>query len=261
MNQEKKRLAMAGCGKLAGIVAQAMERGLLDDYTFVGAMSRSRASAEAFASRVGCEVADGLDALIDTRPEIVVESASPACVREIALPLLKKGVSLVVLSIGAFADTAFYEACQQAARESGARIYIVSGAVGGFDVLRTVLLMGNVEASISTEKGPNSLKGTPLYEEALQREKKQVFSGTAREAIGLLPTKVNVAVATSLASAGPEETRVSVTSTPGFVGDDHRIEVKGPGVRALVDIYSETSEIAGWSVVNTLRNIVSPVVF
>ena len=70
-----------------------------------------------------------------------------------------------------------------------------------------------------------------------------------------------MAVATSLASAGPEETRVSVTSTPGFVGDDHRIEVKGPGVRALVDIYSETSEIAGWSVVNTLRNIVSPVVF
>ena len=30
MNQEKKRLAMAGCGKLAGIVAQAMERGLLN---------------------------------------------------------------------------------------------------------------------------------------------------------------------------------------------------------------------------------------
>ena len=261
MQREKKRLAMAGCGKLAGIVATAMEQGLLDAYTFVGAMSRSFDSAQAFASRVGCDAVKDLQALIEARPQIVVESASPACVREIALPLLTRGISLVTLSIGAFADTPFYESCIQAAEESGARIYIVSGAVGGFDVLRTVMLMGEVEASISTEKGPNSLRGTPLYEESLQAERRQVFSGTAREAIALLPTKVNVAVATSLASAGPEKTRVSVTSTPGFAGDDHRIEVKGPGVRAVVDIYSETSEIAGWSVVNTLRNIVSPVVF
>ncbi len=261
MQKDKKRLAMAGCGKLAGIVATAMERGLLDAYTFVGAMSRSLDSAQAFASRVGCEAAADLQALIAARPEIVVESASPACVRAIALPLLTRGISLVTLSIGAFADTAFYDACKQAAQESGARIYIVSGAVGGFDVLRTIALMGAAEASIATEKGPHSLKGTPLYDEALESAQRRVFDGTAREAIALLPTKVNVAVATSLASAGPEKTRVSVTSTPGFTGDDHRIEVKGPGVRAVVDIYSETSEIAGWSVVNTLRNIVSPVVF
>ena len=137
----------------------------------------------------------------------------------------------------------------------------MSGAIGGFDVLRTVSLMEKCEASIATEKGPDSLKGTAVYEENLQEEKKQVFSGNAKEAIALFPTKVNVAVAASLASVGPTNMKVSVTSTPGFVGDDHRIEIKSEQVHAVVDVYSKTAEIAGWSVVNTLRNITSPIVF
>ena len=33
-----------------------------------------------------------------------------------ALPVLRRGVNLVILSIGAFADLAFYEQVQQAAR-------------------------------------------------------------------------------------------------------------------------------------------------
>ena len=50
-------------------------------------------------------------------------------------------------------------------------------------------------------------------------------------------------------------------SVPGFKGDDHRIEVAGEEVRVVVDIYSKTSAIAGWSVVALLRNLVSPIVF
>ena len=70
-----------------------------------------------------------------------------------------------------------------------------------------------------------------------------------------------MAVATSLATAGPDNTRVTIRSVPDFKGDDHRIEVKGEEVRATVDIYSRTSAIAGWSVVALLRNQVSPIVF
>jgi aspartate dehydrogenase len=55
--------------------------------------------------------------------------------------------------------------------------------------------------------------------------------------------------------------KVSMTSTPGFVGDNHRIEIKNDQVHAVIDVYSKTAQIAGWSVVNTLRNITSPIVF
>ena len=50
-------------------------------------------------------------------------------------------------------------------------------------------------------------------------------------------------------------------STPGFVGDTQRVEIKNEQVRAVVDVYSATPEIAAWSVVAVLRNIVSPIVF
>jgi len=102
---------------------------------------------------------------------------------------------------------------------------------------------------------------TALYTPTMQTEKQKVFEGNAKEAIALFPTKVNVAVAASLASVGPQNMKFSVTSTPGFIGDNHRIAIKSDQVNAVVDVYSQTAEIAGWSVVNTLRNIVSPIVF
>ena len=95
----------------------------------------------------------------------------------------------------------------------------------------------------------------------MQNEERMVFSGSATEAIALFPTRVNVAVAASIASVGPDKAKVSMTSVPGYVGDDHRITIKNKQVNAVADVYSQTAEIAAWSVVNTLRNITSPIVF
>ena len=157
--------------------------------------------------------------------------------------------------------TAFYQQVKETAKANHTRVYLVSGATGGFDVLRTASLMGNASARFFNEKGPNALKGTAVYDETLQTEQRTVFSGTATEAIELFPTKVNVTVAASLASVGPDQMQVTMQSTPGFVGDTQRVEIKNEQVRAVVDVYSATSEIAGWSVVNTLINITSPIVF
>ena len=86
-------------------------------------------------------------------------------------------------------------------------------------------------------------------------------SGNAPESINMFTTKANVAVAASLASVDPRNMQVSIQSTPGFTGDSQRVEIKNDQVRAVVDVYSATSDIAGWSVVNTLLNICSPIVF
>jgi Domain of unknown function DUF108. len=72
---------------------------------------------------------------------------------------------------------------------------------------------------------------------------------------------LNVSVAASLASVGPEKMQVTMQSTPGFVGDTQRVEIKNDEVHAVVDVYSATPRIAGWSVVAVLQNIVSPIVF
>ena len=72
---------------------------------------------------------------------------------------------------------------------------------------------------------------------------------------------MNVAVATSLATNGPEHTGVKIESTPDFIGDTHTIRVEGEEIKAEIAIYSRTSAIAGYSVVALLNNIASPLQF
>lgn len=262
----KKKLAIAGCGRLAGIVVDALIGGLLPDYDLVATYSRTMDKAEALAAKadsagydcVACNTFEGILAL---RPDFIVEAASPAAMRQWVIPALESGCSVVTLSIGALADDAFYEEVRQTAHENGAHVYIVSGATGGFDVLQTATLMGGAEACFYNEKGPDALRGTAVYDEALHEEQRTVFSGTAKEAIDMFPTKVNVTVAASRASVGPENMQVRMVSTPDFKGDTQRVEIRNAQVHAVVDVYSATSEIAAWSVVNTLRNISSPIVF
>ena len=70
-----------------------------------------------------------------------------------------------------------------------------------------------------------------------------------------------MAVATALASAGPEETTLNIDVVPNFRGDDYKIVIEGEEVLTDINIYSRTPRIAGWSIVAVLQNAVSPIVF
>ena len=220
----KTKLGIVGCGFLGNIVADAWKKGLLPDYELVGVTSRTRASAEKTAANVGCAVCEDMDALLALEPEYIVEAASVESVRAMAIPALKRGVNLVILSIGAFADLDFYAQVKAAAVEGGAKVHLASHLL-------------------------------------TDTEKTTVFTGNAKQAIATFPRRVNVAVATSLATTGPEITGVTMHSVPGWVGDDHCITAEIEGVKAVVDICSSTSAIAGWSVVALLRNLASPICF
>lgn len=259
----KLKLALIGCGYLNEIVAEAIEQGHLPEYELVGVLGKTPERLEAFAERFHCKACTDIMELMALEPDFTAEAASVQSIRDYAEDVLTGGSNLVVLSIGAFADAEFYERVKQTARESHRRVYIASGAVGGFDVLRTAALMSPITASISSQKAPGSLVHSPLYKEGLLdiTEREQVFGGTTKEAIAILPTHVNVAVATALASAGPEQTKMKIEAVPGFVGDEYKIEIEGEEVRTELNIYSKTSKIAAWSVVAVLQNAVSPIVF
>lgn len=261
-----KKLVIVGCGYLADIVADALIDGLLPDYNLVGVYSRTAAKAERLVARLNaagkvCKACRNMDELLSLKPDYLVEAASPAAMRELALPTLANGTSIVTLSIGAFADTAFYEMVREMATTNGQRVYIASGATGGFDVLRTATLMGNATARFYNGKGVAAFRRSPLYTPEMEQQNKVVFTGTAREAINTFPTGLNVAVAASLATVGPEKLQVTMESTPEFTGDRQRVEIENDQVHAVVDVFSATPEIAGWSVVSTLQNIVSPIIF
>ena len=261
-----EKLVIVGCGRLAGIVADALINGLLPEYDLIGVYSRTAEKADNIVNKMKqngkqCAVCTSLEDLLALQPDYLVETASPAAMKELALPALKNGTSVITLSIGAFADTGFYEQVKKTAKENGTRVYIASGATGGFDVLRTITLMGHASAKFFNEKGNYALRKSVVYDPSLELEKRIVFEGTAKEAIDVFPTGLNVSVAASLASVGADNMQVTMQSTPGFIGDTQRVEIRNEQVHAVIDVYSATSEIAGWSVVSTLMNIVSPIVF
>ena len=263
-----KTLAIFGCGGLANLVVNAMVDGLLPSYQLVGTMSRTLAKADYLANKINsiqseyhCKAVDSAEELMALKPDYIVETASPNAFKGFAINALKNGSSIITLSIGAFADEEFYKNVQQVADENNVKVYIASGAIGGLDVLRTASMMYPSKATFTTQKGPGSLRDSEVYDRALENEEREVFKGNATGAIALFPHKVNVSVAASIASVGPEEMEVSINSIPNFVGDRHTITIQNEEVDAVISIYSKTAAIAGWSVVNTLRNIASPIVF
>ena len=230
----KTKFGIVGCGFLGNIVADAWKNGLLPDYELVGVTSRTRASAEKTAETVGCAVCDDVDALLALEPEYIVETASVEAVRAMAVPVLKRGVNLVIISIGAFADLDFYEQVKAAAVEGGAKVHLASGAIGGFDVLQTVTLMAEAQklaetAGIETHTGAKGFRNTPVWADHLltDTEKTTVFTGNAKQAIATFPRRVNVAVATSLATTGPEITEKLLAMAGGADGAARALRREG----------------------------------
>ena len=197
------KLVIVGCGWLADIVADAVINGLLPEYDLVGVYSRTAASADRLAAKMEqagkpCIACRSLDELLALKPNYLVEAANPAGMKEIVLPVLRNGTSIITLSIGALADNELYEQVKITAKENNSRVYIASGATGGFDVLRTAALMGNATARFFNEKSVRALRRSSVYDPILETEKRIVFSGTAREAINTFPTGLNVSVAAGI---------------------------------------------------------------
>ena len=205
----KKTFAVVGCGFLGNIVLDSYKLGLLEDYELIGVTSRTMEHAAAASIKMDCACCADVDALLAMKPDYIVETASVEWVRENAVKVLESGVSLVVISIGAFADLDFYQKAKDAAVRGHAKIHIASGAIGGFDVLQTVTLMAKAQklaetSSIETHTGCRGFMPTPVWEDALLDTQKTVFTGNAKQAIATFPRRVNVAVATSLATTGPD---------------------------------------------------------
>lgn len=260
---KKFKLALLGNGRLNEIVAKAYADGLLPEYELVGVFGRTFERTQDFAARYHTKACASIEELLALEPDYVAEAASVKALQDYSELILSSGASLITLSIGAFVDETYLNHLASVAREHGTRIYIASGAVGGFDVLRTTSLMSPVKVEMGGKKSPLVVARTPLRFDGVENvsEDTEVFSGTTEEAIKILPTQVNVTIATALASAGPKDTSLSITAVPGYVGDEHHVHLMGEEVDIDMKFYSRTSAIAGWSVVAVLQNIVSPIVF
>lgn len=227
------RIGIIGGGTIARLIIGHVRRGDLGRAQVVAIAGRSGSSrARALARAFAIPFVSGARALLAKKPEVAVEAASHDAVREFGVPLLGKGVSLVVLSCGALCDDALREKLERAAARGRALLSVPSGGIGGLDALKAACVAGVDEVTIAVTKPPAAWKGIP-YVERLgvdlygMREPRVLFEGTAREGVPHFPANVNIAAVLSMAGIGFDRTRLKVVADPALRHNTHYIDIRG----------------------------------
>ncbi len=266
------RVALLGGGTIARLVLEHVRGGEFPGMEIVALAGRNGSSrGRALAREFGVSYVSSRAALVAARPAAVVEAASHDAVREHLVALLEAGIGVVVLSIGALADDRLRYAAEDAARRSGALLYVPSGGIGGLDALKAACAAGVDEVSIQVAKPPVAWKGIP-YVAALGvdldrlQSAHTLFEGPAREGVPHFPQNVNIAAVLSLAGIGLDRTRLIVVADPALTLNTHTIRVAGASGRFTVVLENvpapenpKTSWLACYSALAALRSIQSPV--
>jgi len=153
---------------------------------------------------------------------------------------------VLAMSIGALADPRFFRSARQAAEEGRSKLLLPTGAIAGLDYLKAAQLVGLDDVEMVVTKAPKSLAGAPHFSRhpvdlPSLREPCVIFQGSAAEAIQGFPANVNVAVALSLASLGPERVRVTVVCDPRAADTRYEIRALGATGRLRIELSNVVS--------------------
>lgn len=206
---------------------------------------------------------DTLDQLLAWQPDLVIEAAGQEAVKQNLISVLEKGISVVVTSVGALADPAFYSAAITAAQSGNAQLIIPAGAVASLDYLGA---LGNISPAtvVYESRKPvaawrDELSAMGLNPDTLDHEV-ELFSGSAKEAAVRYPKNLNVAATLALAGIGMERTQVHVVCDPKVTGNQHKISVDSPlGTLVTTQLNSpspsnpKTSWLVAQSVIHTVK--------
>ncbi|MEM1509376.1 MAG: aspartate dehydrogenase [Thermofilaceae archaeon] len=259
-----KGLAIIGCGAIGGIIAKAVDDGLIEAellYLFdVDCQKAERlvASLRRQKPRVASSV---IEVAEDPRIDTVVEAASQEAVTRYAEQLLKAGKELVVLSVGALLKTEIKPLLDK----YWSRIHVPSGALAGFDAVKALALVGVDRIELTTRKHPSKLSDTPYVKsrglDLNSLEKPTlIFEGTATEAVEAFPHSLNVAAALALVSNAP--VHVKVIADPRAERNIHEVMVHSKASTLLIKVENvphpdnpRTSYLAALSTISLLRDL------
>ena len=149
-----KHVAIIGYGAIARYVMTAIaER---DTVTLCGIIGRAGRLEDARACAPGAiAIADSVGDL-PQRPDLVLDCAGHAGLREHGPDILAAGIDLYSVSAGALADADLYRNLSEAARRGGTALRIVSGAIGGLDILSAARQGGLTRVIYRGRKPPAS---------------------------------------------------------------------------------------------------------
>lgn len=218
----RRRVAVLGYGAIGTQVCALLQAGAVRGADLVAVVRRERDADEPLT----CDLDEAV-----RRSDIIVECAGQEAVGALAEATASRDVDLVITSIGALLVDAVLT---NALGKHPGRVRLTSGAIGGFDLLRSARRAGEFDrVELTTTKRATSLVRPWMTADVLERlardrgEPFEVFSGTAAEAAELFPESLNVAAALALA-AGAQNLEVRLIADPAVSRVRHRVEAHGP---------------------------------
>lgn len=213
-------VGIVGCGAIGSSLAHALEsRPLAGLFQIAGLNDLQTERADRLSRQLRRRTPVlALSRLID-RSQIVIEATSVASCPAIVTQALKRGRTVIALSVGGILP--FAKKLQHWIGTG--KLLIPSGAIGGLDAIKAARYSGLKRVTLTTRKPPTSLRGAPKN----LRRPVTLFRGTAAAAIRAFPQNINVAATLSLAGLGAQKTQVRVIADPATRRNIHEIEAEG----------------------------------
>ena len=240
-----KKVGIIGCGAIATLIAEAVERKLvICDELVLYDQNEKKAEKLKSSIHFPAAVVGGIEEMLMFKPTVIVEAASQQAAREYTKRIVTEDVDLIVMSTGALLSLNI----------QSRKIHVPSGAIGGLDALANAALAGVGEVFLTSRKNPRAL-------EMENKEATVVYEGTAEEAARLYPREMNVAATLAL-TVKPAKVQVQVVSDPAVQRNTHEFKVKWRFgemfLRFANDPHPEnprTSALAAWSAIKLLQNL------
>lgn len=221
------RIGIIGEGAIGGYVRdKALERGYeIRALLLLPEQLQDRRTTPNGTACVGAvaDLPDDIDHMIDCAGHTALRSHGPE--------ILRRGTHLTTVSLGALADADLFNDLERAATDGGAKLHLVSGAIGALDCLRAARVGELQSVTYIGRKPPLSWKGSPaesqLDLENLNTGAKTHFEGSARDAATEYPKNANVAAAVALAGIGFDDTQVKLIADADVSENIHEIKATG----------------------------------
>ncbi len=267
------KLGIIGCGNVGSFVMKNLRKDEFSQFSLqiVADVAANVDRLKDIAWSYNCAYTTDPMSFVDRDLDVVLEAANPSAAHKYVPPILRSGISMVAMSVGAFADSDFMGEARRAAEEGGSKLLLPTGGIAGLDNLKAARLAGIEEATLTMIKGPKSLAGAPHFSEHpidlyAIKEPTVIFEGSAAEGIRGFPQNVNVAVALSLVTLGPDRTKLRVVCDPAATKIKVEIYARGATGELKLEMVNlpspdnpRTSYQACCSALATLKRFTDPV--
>ena len=224
--QQKKKIGIIGFGQIGSSLYEQIAQDADGVFQVAGILE---ADPETAAKAPRGLLKNSLEELLAQKPDLVVEAAHPAAVKNSAAKVLG-ACDFMIMSVSALGDKELEKQVHEACLASGRKLFIPHGATLGLDGLKDGLSIWE-EVAITMKKNPRNLNfaAAPQLEPGPDAGETVLYDGPTRGILPLFPKNVNSHATLALATMGLDRTRSILVSDPSLEESVIEIDAKGGG--------------------------------